>query len=106
MIGRDVTVVAAGDVTVPGLIAAPAGHVLTKEQTESPRPGWDDFFVDLGLGSRAEVEESGAHVGAAVVFSTPTRRLGTRIVGKAMDDRVALAVIDLLLERFVESESR
>jgi tetrahedral aminopeptidase len=97
MIGRDVTIVASGDVQVDGLIAAPAGHVLTREQLDAPRPGWDDFFVDLGVESRAEVEELGVHVGAGVVFTAATRRLGRRLVGKAMDDRVALAVLDLLL---------
>jgi endoglucanase len=98
MIGRDVTVVAAGGVVVDGVIAAPAGHVLTREQFDAPRPGLDDFFVDLGLESRGEVEERGVHVGSGVVFATPTRRLGRRLVGKAMDDRVALAAIDLLLD--------
>jgi endoglucanase len=98
MIGRDVTVVAARGVLVDGVIAAPAGHVLTRAQLDEPRPGWDGFFVDLGLESRTEVEALGIHVGAGVVFSTPTRRLGRRLVGKAMDDRVALATIDLLLD--------
>ena len=38
------------------------------------------------------------HVGAGVVFATVTRRLGRKLVGKAMDDRVALAALDLLLD--------
>lgn len=106
MIGRDVTVVAAGGVFVEGLIAAPAGHVLTRAQHDAPRPGWDDFFVDLGLESRAEVEERGIHVGSGVVFATPTRRVGTRLVGKAMDDRVALAALDLLLDALPREDAR
>ena len=106
MIGREVTVVAAGGVHVDGLIAAPAGHVLTRAQLDAPRPGWDDFFVDLGLESRAEVEERGVHVGAGVVFSAPMRRLGRRLVGKAMDDRVALAVLDLLLDALPRGAAR
>jgi endoglucanase len=53
MIGRDVTVVAAGGARADGVIAAPAGHVLTRAQLDEPRPGWDDFFVDLGLESRS-----------------------------------------------------
>ncbi len=106
MIGRDVTVVAAGGVYFDGLIAAPAGHVLTRAQLDAPRPGWDDFFVDLGLESRAEVEERGVHVGACVVFSNPIRRLGRRLVGKAMDDRVALAALDLLLDALPRNDAR
>ena len=66
MIGRDVTVVASGGVQLDGLIAAPAGHVLTREQLDAPRPGWDDFFVDLGVESRAEAEELGVHGARAV----------------------------------------
>ncbi len=106
MIGREVTVVARGGVFVDGVVAAPAGHVLTRAQLDAPRPGWDDFFVDLGLESRAEVEERGVHVGAGVVFATPTRRLGRRLVGKAMDDRVALAALDLLLDEVDRGAAR
>lgn len=98
MIGRDVTVVASAGVQVEGLIAAPAGHVLTREQIDAPRTGWDDFFVDLGVESRVEIEALGVHIGAGVVFAGATRRLGRRLVGKAMDDRVALAVLDVLLD--------
>ncbi|HEY6961016.1 MAG TPA: M20/M25/M40 family metallo-hydrolase [Gaiellaceae bacterium] len=98
MIGRDAVVVGAGGRRAEGLIAAPAGHVLTREQLDEPQPGWDDFFVDLGVRSRAEAEALGVHVGAGVVFAGAARRLGRRLVGKAMDDRVALAAIDLLLD--------
>jgi tetrahedral aminopeptidase len=40
----------------------------------------------------------GAHVGAGVVWNPPVRRLGTRLYGKAFDDRVALALMTLLLD--------
>ncbi len=98
MIGRDVTVIASGGVRVDGLIAAPTGHVLTRGQLDGLRPGWDDFFVDLGFESRSEVEDRGIHIGAGVVFAAASRRLGRRFVGKAMDDRVAIAALDLLLD--------
>src|SRR5690606_21084034 len=45
-----------------------------------------------------EAEQRGVHVGAGVIWSWPARRFGTRIAGKAMDDRALLAVMDLLLD--------
>lgn len=38
------------------------------------------------------------HVGAGVIWNPPTRRVESRIYGKAIDDRVALAIMTELLE--------
>jgi len=98
MVGTDVIVVGRGGALARGVLTTPAGHVLTREQLEREKPTWDDLFVDLGVDSRAEVELLGVHVGAGVVAAAETRQVGRRIVGKALDDRVALATLDLLLE--------
>src|SRR5438105_4089855 len=55
-------------------------------------------LCELPAPSGREAAEVGVHVGSSVVFATVTRRLGRRIVGKAMDDRVPLAVLDLVLD--------
>ncbi|MEX2314738.1 MAG: M20/M25/M40 family metallo-hydrolase, partial [Thermomicrobiales bacterium] len=44
------------------------------------------------------------HVGASVIWNPPVRKLGTRVYGKAIDDRVALALMTLLLDRLDTSE--
>lgn len=96
-VGQPAQVVGYDGVLARGVFAAPSGHVLTPEQRDADHLMIGDFFVDLGLDGRAAVLAAGIHPGAAVVFDVPTRRLGDRAVGKAMDDRMLLAVIELLL---------
>lgn len=97
MVGHPVVVLGRAGVVAEGLLAAPSGHVMTRAQIERG-PG-ADYFVDLGLRSRSEAEGAGVHVGSPVAFATRTRQVGGRLVGKAMDDRMSLCVVDLLLER-------
>lgn len=98
MVGVDAVVVGRGGALARGALATPAGDVLTREQLERKWPTWDDLFLDLGVDGRAEVEALGVYVGAGVVAAADTRQVGRRAVGKALDDRVALAVLDFLLD--------
>ncbi|MDA0700293.1 MAG: M20/M25/M40 family metallo-hydrolase [bacterium] len=84
---------------VPGVVGAATGHVATKAQREANRIDWGDVFLDIGARSREEAVRWGVHAGAPVVPNVPTRRVGANLVGKAMDDRAALAVMTQLLER-------
>jgi putative aminopeptidase FrvX len=81
------------DGTIPGVIGARTGHLRSAAKRESEALGWDDLFVDLGLRSGGEAQKLGIHPGVSVIWNPPsTRRLGANIVGKAMDDRAALAI--------------
>ena len=92
--------VVTGTATVPAIIATASGHVVGGQSSRKERLDWNDLFVDLGVENRAEVEALGVHPGCRVIWNPPTRRLGPhRIVGKAMDDRVALAIATLVGER-------
>jgi tetrahedral aminopeptidase len=82
---------------VPGLFATATGHIISTRSEDRPRLEANDFFVDLGVESRLEAEKLGVHVGAGVIWNPPTRRLGKRVFGKAIDDRVALALMTHLL---------
>jgi putative aminopeptidase FrvX len=97
-VGQPVRLLARDDTWVDGLLVASSGHVLTAEQRDQHRLGYDDFWVEVGLGDRDAVHARGIHVGAPVVFSAPVRRIGDLLVGPAMDDRVALAAMDLLID--------
>lgn len=83
---------------VPGLFATATGHILTTFKQEPARLSTNDLFVDVGVTSKAEAEDLGVHVGAGVIWNPPTRKLGHRYFGKAIDDRVALALMTHLLE--------
>ncbi len=91
---------------VPGVVGAATGHVMSKAQREATRPDWGGIFLDIGARSRDEALGWGVHVGAPVVPSVPTRRIGANLVGKAMDDRAALALMTHLLERLDREQLR
>ncbi|MDP9374723.1 MAG: M42 family peptidase [Chloroflexota bacterium] len=96
-VGQPALVVGRGT-PVEGISATATGHVLTEAQRARERLEYTDLFVDIGASSREDVLAQGIHVGAGVVWNPPTRRAGTRIYGKAIDDRVALAIMTELLD--------
>lgn len=91
---------------VPGLFATATGHVLSTSEKDrgKARLEANDLFVDIGVESRQEAESLGVHVGAGVIWNPPPRRLGHRIHGKAVDDRVALALMTHLLSEVHQAE--
>lgn len=84
---------------VQGVFAAISGHVTPPELREKKELGWGDFFVDIGATSAEEAAEWGVSIGDGVIWNPATRQVGHYIVGKAMDDRAALAIMTVLLER-------
>ena len=78
--------------TVEGVFATASGHVTGGKLREKDQADWNDWFVDIGARSRKEVEKLGIHPGNRVLWNPQTRRIGRNIVGKAMDDRVALVI--------------
>lgn len=53
-------------------------------------PAFEHLFIDLGLSSKAE---SPVRVGDMAVFDRPFIDLGKRVVAKALDDRISVAVL-------------
>jgi endoglucanase len=92
-------VVVTPDGHVDGVVGAATGHVMNRAQREDRRLDWADVFLDVGARNADEARAWGVHVGAPVVFKAPTRRVGGNLVGKAMDDRAALAIMTQLVER-------
>src|SRR3954454_6046279 len=96
-VGQPVRVLTRDGGWLEGHLAAASGHVLTAAQHDEHELSYDDFWVELGLGSREAVLAAGVHVGSPVVFSTGVRVLGDLLVGPAMDNRVGLAIMDALI---------
>jgi endoglucanase len=82
---------------VHGFFATLTGHILTPDQRAKPQFDWYDIWVDLGATSRAEAEAKGIRIGDRVIWNTKVQRMGDYAYGKAMDDRVGLAIMDRLL---------
>jgi endoglucanase len=90
---------------VPGVMATTTGHALTPEQRTRSTLSWDDLFVDVGL-SAAECAERGIRVGTRMVWDPEIRRVGRLLVGKAMDDRIGVAVLVEVARRLARAERR
>jgi tetrahedral aminopeptidase len=87
------------DSHVDGYFATASGHVVTNRDP-SAKWSWNDWFVDIGAASCAEVDALGIGPGCHVIWNPPTRRLRDgKITGKAMDDRAALAIATLAGEQ-------
>ncbi|GAC1652658.1 MAG: aminopeptidase [Herpetosiphon sp.] len=88
---------------VPGVIGAVTGHLATLALKEPTELTWNDFWVDTGL-TRDELLARGVTPGTRIVWDAPTVRMGPHVVGKALDDRVPLAVITEVLRRVPPTE--
>jgi endoglucanase len=76
----------------PGIFATATGHVVGGPNHQKDQFEWNDWFIDLGIRNRGEIEELGIGPGARVIWNPETRRIGRNITGKAMDDRAAVAI--------------
>jgi putative aminopeptidase FrvX len=84
---------------VSGVFASPTGHILSTLAggADSIRDTANTVFVDIGVDTRYEAEALGVHPGAGVIWNPESRRMGHRIVGKAIDNRVSLALMTHLI---------
>jgi len=104
-IGQPALVLGRGE-QVEGVFATVTGHIVNAAQRQKDALEFDDLFVDIGASTRDEVLARGIHVGAGVIWNPPVRRLGTRIYGKAIDDRISLAIMTMLLEQVDPADLR
>jgi tetrahedral aminopeptidase len=72
--------------------------VIYMEKTDDPNrvPSFDQLYIDVGANSKEEVK---LRVGDAGAFERPFLDLGDRLVSKAMDDRISVAVLIETLRR-------
>ena len=101
-IGQRVTVMARSG-PLPGVIAAATGHLASLALDEPDELTWNDFWVDTGL-PRDELLSRGVTPGTRVIWDAATAQFGPHVVGKALDDRVPLAVISEVLRRVPTAE--
>jgi putative aminopeptidase FrvX len=97
-IGQPALIVGRDSLT-EGIFASTTGHILSERQRRKEQLDYYDLFVDIGASSREDVLERGIHPGLGVIWNPTTRRIGDRVIGKAVDDRFALAIMTLLLDK-------
>lgn len=88
---------------LPGVIAATTGHLASLALKDPGELTWTDFWVDTGL-TREELTACGVTPGTRVIWDAETAQFGPHVVGKALDDRVPLAVITEVLRRVPQAE--
>ena len=103
-VGAPLQVLADGG-PLPGVLAATTGHALSPEQKDRTKLAWDDLYVDVGL-TAAECAARGVRVGTRMVWDVGVRKLGRLLVGKAMDDRLGVAVLVELSRRLAGAKPR
>jgi endoglucanase len=101
-IGQRVRVLARSG-EIPGVIATVTGHLASIALPQPSELTWNDFWVDTGL-SRAELLVLGVTPGTRIIWEATTTMFGDHVVGKALDDRVLLAVLTEVLRRVPTDE--
>lgn len=96
-VGQPALVLGRG-LAVEGIFVTATGHVVPEERRNKPLT-FSDLLVDIGANSKQEVLDRGITVGASVIGNPPPRRVGTRLYGKAIDDRIGLALMTLLVRQ-------
>lgn len=83
-----------------GVIGVKAGHIQTPDE-RGRAPSFRELYIDMGFDTGSEVEALGIRVGDAVAYDEPMEALANpmRVSGKALDNRVACALMVLLARR-------
>jgi len=78
---------------VTGVLGGKPPHMMSDdERKKTLKP--EDLFIDVGATSADEVAELGIEIGCPITIDRDLRELaGSRITGKAFDDRVGVAMI-------------
>ncbi|HQD26461.1 MULTISPECIES: M42 family metallopeptidase [Methanoculleus] len=84
---------------VPGVIGAKPPHVM-KEEERRKEIKIEDMFIDVGAASAEEVKNLGIEIGTPITIDREYRELaGTRVTGKALDNRVGVAMLIRALQQ-------
>lgn len=87
-----------------GCIGARPPHVTTQEEAKRA-PELKELHIDIGASSREEAEAAGVRLGSYVTFPAHfARLLGSRVMGKAFDDRAGCVVEALVAKAAAEEE--
>ncbi|HZD58881.1 MAG TPA: M42 family metallopeptidase [Anaerolineae bacterium] len=90
---------------VPGVIGSKPPHVLAPEERKKVVE-MKDMFIDIGASSDEEAKAMGVRPGDPIVVNSPFTRMkkDSKLMGKAMDDRVGCAVFVEVIKRLRDIE--
>ena len=87
----------------PGIVGIKSGHLMTEEEKHAVLPH-RSLYIDVGARSAEEVERMGISIGDPISFEVPFARWNDPdyCCGKALDNRVACAVLVALMEKLAD----
>lgn len=89
---------------VVGVIGNTAIHLRRRDKDEVP--DWHDLFIDIGAQNAKEVEERGIRVGHPAVYAEAAISLTeSRIIGRALDNRIGGFIIAEVMHRLSKTRS-
>ncbi len=77
---------------LPGVICSVTGHAATLRLPEPRELDWDDLWVDTGM-SAFDLLGAGVTPGTRIIWDARCDQIGAHVVGKALDDRVGVALL-------------
>lgn len=90
---------------VPGVIGAKPPHLLSPEERKKVVK-IEDFFIDIGATSAEDVANLGIEIGTPVTIDREfTELANNRVTGKAMDNRVGVALLIKALKETTTSHT-
>ncbi|MBU7030935.1 MAG: M20/M25/M40 family metallo-hydrolase [Theionarchaea archaeon] len=88
---------------IEGVFTIDTGHVIDSEERDRV-PALEDIMVDIGATCRDDVQTLGVHIGCPVLWDVKTKKIGSRVKGKAMDDRLGLTTLLAIADYLGEGE--
>ncbi|HIJ06044.1 MAG: Endoglucanase [Methanomicrobiales archaeon 53_19] len=84
---------------VTGVLGGKPPHMMSDDERKKPlKP--EDLFIDIGVSSAEEAADLGIEIGCPITIDRDLRELaGSRVTGKAFDDRVGVAMIIEMLKQ-------
>jgi len=83
---------------LPGVLGAKPIHML-KDEEQKMAIKTEAMFIDTGFKDKKAVEAAGIKIGDWISFDRNTIKMGTRISGKAFDNRIGCAVLIELMKK-------
>jgi putative aminopeptidase FrvX len=85
-----------------GVVGMKPSHLVTEQDRRAPLEV-GDLWIDLGLGSRAEIATAGIRVGEPVAYRPNFTASGDFLFSKSLDNRIGLAMLLDIARRYQDA---
>ncbi|AJQ45472.1 aminopeptidase [Ureaplasma diversum] len=105
VIGTAAKVIVDENTSYDGVFGHTSIHILSPEDRSKAYPN-KDLYVDCGFVSKQEAIDAGIKIGTEVCFISPKLNFKNEdyLVGKAIDNRVSVGILDLLVNALADQE--